>query len=105
MDLISLHAIQLALALGIRYLFVTSIGMAALSQELGYLARRKLSVLLDHESPLGRDWMGLADKMQFTYSTILALKGERSPTLALLDEWEKAAGEYQPLSDECRIRN
>lgn len=67
--------------------------MATLSQQLGYLARRQLAVLLDHESPLGRDWMGLADHMQFTYSTVLALKGERSPTLALLDQWERVAGE------------
>lgn len=66
--------------------------MSTLPYELGYLARRQLSVILDHESPQGRDWMGLADRMQFTYSTILALKGVRSPTLSLLEEWEKVAG-------------
>lgn len=66
--------------------------MSTLSYELGYLARQQLAVILDHESPQGRDWMGLADKMQFTYSTVLALKGARSPTLVLLEEWEKAAG-------------
>ncbi len=75
----------------------------SLSHELGYLARRELAVLLDHESPQGRDWMGLADRMGFAYSTTLALKRERSPTLALLEEWERAVGEWvqcggQPLS-------
>ena len=67
---------------------------SSLSQDLGYLARRELALVLDHESPQGRDWMGLADCMGFTYSTVLSLKGERSPTLTLLDEWEKAVGEF-----------
>ena len=66
--------------------------MSTLSRELGYLARRQLSVLLDHESAQDRDWIGLADSMRFSYNTVLALKGERSPTLALLEEWEKVAG-------------
>ena len=66
-----------------------------LSRELGYLALRELAVILDHESPQGRDWMGLADRMNFTYSTVQALRGERSPTLALLEEWERAVGEEE----------
>lgn len=65
---------------------------ATLSHELGYLTVRHLSILLDHESPQGRDWMGLADKMGFTYHTVYVLKRERSPTRSLLEEWEKAAG-------------
>jgi len=66
--------------------------MATLSFELGYLDRRRLALVLDHESPQGRDWMGLADKMRFQYKVIHALKAERSPTLALLEEWEKEVG-------------
>ena len=67
--------------------------MSTLSYELGFLARRELSVILDRTSPQGRDWRGLADRMKFTYGTVMALQSQRSPTLALLEEWERTAGE------------
>lgn len=67
--------------------------MSSLFRELGFLARRELAIFLDHESPRGADWKGLADKMKFTYAAILSLKGKSSPTLALLEKWEAMAGE------------
>ena len=61
-------------------------------KKLGYLARRNLATLLDHSSPRGADWKGLCGRMEFAYDTIMALRAKESPTLALLDEWERAKG-------------
>ena len=66
--------------------------MSTLPDELGYMTRQRLALILDNESPVGRDWMGLADLMKFTYGASLELRRERSPTLALLMKWEKTAG-------------
>ena len=68
------------------------IRMSTLYRDLGYLARRELAVILNHESPRGADWKGLADKMKFSYDTIVSLRGKGSPTQALLEKWEKTAG-------------
>ena len=61
---------------------------------LGYLARRNLATVLDHSSPRQADWKGLCDRMGFTYDTVLKTlsQSKESPTLALLEEWEKARG-------------
>ena len=66
--------------------------MSTLYRELGYLARRQLAVVLNRESPRGADWKGLADKMRFSYEMVVALRSSPSPTMALLERWEKAAG-------------
>ena len=75
-------------------------GMSDSSQyvrKLGYLARRNLAAVLDHSSPRGADWKGLADRMGFTYDTVRLLRAKESPTLALLEEWETKKG-------TCRFR-
>ena len=61
---------------------------------LGYLARRNLATVLDHSSPRGADWKGLCGRMGFAYDTVLRAQSQakESPTLALLEEWERARG-------------
>lgn len=71
--------------------------MSTLYRELGFLARRELAVILDHESPRGADWKGLADKMKFTYDTVVTLRGKVSPTQILLEKWERTAGQLSAL--------
>ena len=68
--------------------------MAALSSQLGFLAQRNLSAILDFDSSHQRNWVGLASQMGFPYETVLRLREERkgSPTLALLEEWQKKVG-------------
>lgn len=61
-------------------------------KKLGYLARRDLATILDHSSPRGADWKGLSDRMGFSYDTVRALRLKESPTLALLEEWEREKG-------------
>ena len=61
-------------------------------KKLGYLARRNLAAILDRSSPRGADWRGLSDRMGFLYDTVRALRAKESPTLALLDEWEREKG-------------
>ena len=67
--------------------------MSRLSDELGYLARQDLSLILDNESPLGNDWRGLADHMGFSYTMVMILGEKSSPTQSLLEEWERNLGE------------
>ena len=67
--------------------------MSRLSNELGYLARQDLSLILDNESPRGNDWRGLADRMGFSYNMVIFLKHKSSPTQSLLEEWERNLGE------------
>jgi len=66
--------------------------MSRLSNELGYLARQDLSLILDNESPRGHDWRGLADRMGFSNNMVLLLKHKSSPTQSLLEEWERNLG-------------
>ncbi|KAL5510654.1 hypothetical protein EMCRGX_G006240 [Ephydatia muelleri] len=66
--------------------------MSSLSRELGFLARQSLANALNTTSPLGKDWRGLADKMGFTYEMITVLQTQESPTLSLLEEWERQLG-------------
>lgn len=68
--------------------------MAALSDQLGFLARRSLCAILDCDSSQHRNWVGLASEMGFPYKTVLRVRDERkvSPTLALLEEWQKKVG-------------
>lgn len=64
----------------------------SLSYELPFLARHRLAMLLDLESPLASDWRGLADKMGFTYGMVTMLRSKQSPTMSLLEEWERLKG-------------
>eukprot|EP00731_Ephydatia_muelleri_P032867 Em0024g411a len=72
--------------------------MSSLSRELGFLARQSLANALNTTSPLGKDWRGLADKMGFTYEMITVLQTQESPTLSLLEEWERQLGREANLS-------
>lgn len=67
--------------------------MSKLSDELGFLARQDLSLILDNESPLGNDWRGLLDRMGFSYTMVMILQKKSSPTQSLLEEWERSLGE------------
>ena len=67
--------------------------MSTLAKELGFLARRDLSLVLNQQSPRGNDWRGLVDKMGFSYQLNMVLSQQDSPTLALLEEWERTFGE------------
>ena len=66
--------------------------MSKLSCELGFLARKDLSLILDKKSPRGHDWRGLCDLMGFSYEVNIALNQQESPTLSLLEEWERTLG-------------
>ena len=69
------------------------VAMSSLGKELGFLARRDLSLILDKLSPTGNDWRGLVDKMGFSYQVNVAMGQQDSPTLSLLEEWERVYGE------------
>lgn len=71
--------------------------MSKLSSELGFLARKELSLILDKHSPRGHDWRGLCDLMGFTYEVNIALNQQESPTLSLLEEWERSLGSQATL--------
>ena len=74
--------------------------MSARSQsvkKLSYLARRNLAAVLDRSSPRGADWKGLCDRMGFLYDTVRLLRVKVSPTIALLEEWERAKGSLRDL--------
>jgi hypothetical protein len=66
--------------------------MSTLARELGFLARRSLAQVLDHHSSTGVDWRGLVDKMGFSYEMNMLLSTRESPTLSLLEEWERVLG-------------
>ena len=70
--------------------------MSVLS-ELGFLALRNLSTILDYDSSQQRNWLGLAGKMELSYATVARLREDRSssPTVALLKEWQEKQGVYQ----------
>ena len=70
------------------------ITMSTLSRELGFLARRNLAQILDLHSSTGIDWRGLVDKMGFSYEMNMLLSTKPSPTLSLLEEWERVLGKY-----------
>lgn len=74
-----------------------------LSYELPFLARHQLAMVLDQESPLARDWRGLADKMGFTYSMVTMLRGKQSPTMSLLEEWERFKGSEATLDNLIKL--
>ena len=65
----------------------------SLSEELGFLARMDFAMVMDKTSPRGRDWRGLVDLMGFSYEMIVVLQTRESPTLSLLEEWERHFGE------------
>ena len=77
----------------INYDFPSLSSMSSLARELGFLARRNLAQLLDHHSSTGIDWRGLVDKMGFSYEMNMLLSTRESPTLSLLEEWERVLGE------------
>jgi hypothetical protein len=66
--------------------------MSTLARELGFLARRNLAQVLDHHSSTGMDWRGLVDQMGFSYEMNMLLSTRQSPTLSLLEEWERVLG-------------
>ena len=66
--------------------------MSRLARQLGFLDRNELALVLDQRSPRGHDWRGLADKMGFSYTLIVALEQKESPTITLLEEWERKLG-------------
>ena len=68
--------------------------MSTLSRELGFLARRNLAQILDLHSSTGIDWRGLVDKMGFSYEMNMVLSTKPSPTLSLLEEWERVLGQF-----------
>ena len=68
--------------------------MNTLAWELGFLGRRNLAQILDNHSSTGIDWRGLVDKMGFSYKMLLLLSSKESPTLSLLEEWERVLGEW-----------
>lgn len=74
-----------------------------LSHELPFLARHKLAMVLDQPSPLARDWRGLADKMGFTYGMVTTLRGKESPTMSLLEEWERFHGSEATLDNLIKL--
>jgi len=63
-------------------------------RELGFLALRNLSTILDSDSSQQRNWVGLAGKMDFSYAAVTRLREDRSspPTVALLKEWQEKQG-------------
>ena len=70
---------------------------ASVSDELGFLAQRSLSTILDCNSSQQRNWIGLADQMGFPYAMVVKIRETRttdSPTVALLEAWQEKAGEY-----------
>ena len=67
--------------------------MSTLARELGFLARRNLAQILDHHSSTGMDWRGLVDQMGFSYEMNMLLSTKQSPTLSLLEEWERVLGQ------------
>ncbi|CAI8056219.1 hypothetical protein GBAR_LOCUS30630 [Geodia barretti] len=69
-----------------------SVDMSTLARELGFLARRNLAQILDHHSSTGMDWRGLVDQMGFSYEMNMLLSTRQSPTLSLLEEWERVLG-------------
>lgn len=74
-----------------------------LSHELPFLARHRLAMVLDQPSPLARDWRGLADKMGFTYGMVTTLRSKESPTMSLLEEWERFNGSEATLDNLIRL--
>ena len=74
-----------------------------LSGELSFLARHRLAMILDQESPLAKDWRGLADKMEFDYSMIMLLRSKQSPTMSLLEEWERYQGRQATLDNLIQL--
>ena len=75
--------------------------MSSLYRELGFLARQSLANALNTVSPLGKDWRGLADKMGFNYEMITVLQTQDSPTLSLLEEWERQLGAFAGTRVPC----
>ena len=66
--------------------------MSSLSSELNYVAKQQLARLLDYPSPSGKDWKGLLHLMGFKLELVVTLRKEESPTVVLLEKWEKSAG-------------
>ncbi len=69
----------------------------SLVEELGFIAWRDLSAILDRDSSQHRDWTGLADKMGFPYDVVTRLKDDMtrnytSPTEGLLKLWQEKQG-------------
>lgn len=72
--------------------------MSSLSSELNYVAKQQLARLLDYPSPSGKDWKGLLHLMGFKLELVVTLRKEESPTVVLLEKWEKSAGNEATLS-------
>lgn len=79
---------------------LSSTDMSTLARELGFLGRRNLAQILDHHSSTGIDWRGLVDKMGFSYEMNMLLSSKESPTLSLLEEWERVLGEWGMVRGE-----
>ena len=94
-----LHSFSLSFSLSLP---LVSVDMSTLARELGFLARRNLAQILDHHSSTGMDWRGLVDQMGFSYEMNMLLSTRQSPTLSLLEEWERVLGECgAPLVFVC----
>ena len=78
--------------------------MSLLARELGFLARRNLAQILDHQSSTGIDWRGLVDKMGFSYEMNMILSSKESPTLSLLEEWERVRGQFLDVLLHAKTR-